>query len=567
MNSKTKLLLICLIFALFNVVAVSASDVNSTDLGLNHAEDSIAIDSNDADKLSSVSDENVISLNNNSDTLNQDLNQDNNHVNANGKEVVKLNSNINSVSNKVVKGNYFQIYLKDSNNQVIKNANVTFKLDSTNYNAVTNSKGIASLKISKNPGSYSVTASFKGTDEYKSVSKTFKITVLKTTSIIIGNDILLTNGYLKLYLKSAYASAISGKTLTITVGNKNFTKKTNSEGIVVIKPQLSTKTYLVTVTFAGDDDAAASSASKNVSGIKGNAKNPFNSAVPSKNGVPDLDYMTASFVMGDGDAKYTLLKTQYRNVIKRDSYSLYLHNKLTKYVFFTSKAQPKLFHMVTREKWNVIERAINTKIVLKNKYNYWPSQITVNLKGKAYTYPEVRDEQDTGYTCGPTSCSMCSQVLRNYVNEWHLGVKAGSNYWDGSSTSGLKKALEKFNMKCSYYYKSSFDKALKELKKGGCALVFHTWSHYVAILDISADGKKVLVGNPSGDYDHGSHGIPTNWLTVEYMKTCFNDYDTSGLIVKLKYNLSKTVKSKINNLYSNLGGWDRANTNERIPQL
>ena len=122
-------------------------------------------------------------------------------------------------------------------------------------------------------------------------------------------------------------------------------------------------------------------------------------------------------------------------------------------------------------------------------------------------------------------------------------------------------------MKCSYYYQSSFDKALKELKKGGCALIFHTWSHYVAILDISADGKKVLVGNPSGDYDHGSHGIPTNWLTVSYMKTCFNDYDTSGLIVKLNYNLSKSTKTQLSYLYSNLGSWSRGNTNERLPQI
>ena len=176
--------------------------------------------------------------------------------------------------------------------------------------------------------------------------------------------------------------------------------------------------------------------------------------------------------------------------------------------------------------------------------------------------------QDTGYTCGPTSSSMCSQVLRNYVNEWHLGVKSGTNYYDGSSTSGLKRGLEKFNMKCTVYYKSSFySKAIKELKKGGCALIFHTWGHYVAVLDISSDGKKVLVGNPSGDYDHGSHNIPTNWMTVDYLYNQFNDYDTSGLIVKLKYSLSKTTKTQVKNFYSNMGSWSRGNTNERIPQI
>ena len=214
----------------------------------------------------------------------------------------------------------------------------------------------------------------------------------------------------------------------------------------------------------------------------------------------------------------------------------------------------------------MIERAINTKLVLKNSHKYWPSQITVSLKGKAYHYSEVRDIQNTGYTCGPTSCSMCTQVLRNYVNERYLGNQAGSNPYSGSSTSGLKYALEQNHFKCAYYYKSSFGTALKHLKKGGCALVFHTWNHYVAILDISKNGKKVLVGNPSGDYNHGSHKIPTNWLTVKHMYGRFNNYDTSGLIVKLKYNLGKATKAKMNNLYSSMGpNWARANTHERIP--
>ena len=87
-------------------------------------------------------------------------------------------------------------------------------------------------------------------------------------------------------------------------------------------------------------------------------------------------------------------------------------------------------------------------------------------------------------------------------------------------------------------------------------------------MDISKDGKKVLVGNPSGDYDHGSHKIPTKWLTVKYMKGRFNDYDTSGLIVKLKYNLKKSTKTKLNKFYYSMGsGWTRQNTSERIPQI
>ena len=48
----------------------------------------------------------------------------------------------------------------------------------------------------------------------------------------------------------------------------------------------------------------------------------------------------------------------------------------------------------------------------------------------------------------------------------------------------------------------------------------------------------------------------------------FNNYDTSGLIVKLKYSLSTSKKTQLRNLYSSMGtGWVAKNTNERIPQI
>lgn len=482
--------------------------------------------------------------------------------------VLKLGSILSPVGNAVIYGNKFYSDLTDVNGNYIANAKMTFVINGKTYTANTNSIGRAGFKVSLNSGQYSMQINYGGNDYYSSISTAITLFVRASTTLVIGNSILLTNGYLRIYLKSNEQSAISKKQVKITINNNVYIKTTNSEGIVIFKPKLGTGKLTVTVEFDGTTYVGESSSQKQVTGIKGNPKDPFKSKIPLKNGVPNVDYMTGSYVMGDGDMKYTLTKAQYKAVIKRDSYALFLKKKLSKYVVFKSKAEPKLFHILKREKWNVIERAINTKIVKKNKHGYWPGSVTVSLKGKSYTYPEVRDEQNTGYTCGPTASSMCSQVLRNYYCEKYLTKKGDATPSEGSSTKGLKRALEKCHFKCSIYYKSSFTKALKQLKKGGCALVFHTWGHYVAILDISKDGKKVLVGNPSGDYDYGSHKIPTNWLTVKYMKKRFNNYDTSGLIVKLKYKLSKATKTKINNYYSSMGTkWSRQNTNERLVQI
>lgn len=264
--------------------------------------------------------------------------------------------------------------------------------------------------------------------------------------------------------------------------------------------------------------------------------------------------------MGDENAKYTLKKSQYREVLKRDSQCLFLHGKLTKYTFFKTKNHPGLNHIIKREKWNVIERAVNAKLVKKNKNDYWPGKITVTLKGKSYKYPFVRDVQNNGYTCGPTSCSMCSQVLKNYVCEKYIAKLAKTDR-TGTSCPNMIKALSKNNFEATYFFKFTFNQALKELKNGGCALVFHVNNHYVSILDISSNGKKVLVSNFYGSYA----GIPTKWVKVSYMKKKFSPKWDESLLVKLNYKLSDSTINSINSYYNSMGkNWVAQNTNHGI---
>ena len=586
MNLKTKWTLLCLILVLFSISAVSASDDNLTDVV--ELADEVQVDSvgvevsenvtgDEADGNLSASSEEVIdtlSTNiNETDSLKSTVSVESNNVlrspNKNNAVAAtsKKKAGFASVRYAIAKGTYYQAYLKGADGKPIPNVPVTMTIKGKDYKVTTDSLGLAKLKINLPYGKYGIKLTFNGNSRYYDVTKSFNFFVGKKTFVVIQNDKLFTNGYLRVYLRGDSFSYVANKTLKISVGTKKFTKVTNSEGMVVFKPNAGKGFRKVSVTFDGTFNIVGSHAEKRVAGLLGNAKNPLQFKLPIKDGVPDVDYMVGNYVMANGNAKYTILKSQYLQVIQRDSRSLFLFNKLTKYTFFKSKSEPKYNQLIHRAKWNVIEREIYKIVVPQNQYNYWPDQITVSLKGKTLTYSAVRDTQDTGYTCGPTSASMCTQVLRNYVNEHYLAVKSGSDAYSGSSTSGLKAGLESFNMKCTYYYKSSFKMALNELKKGGCALIFHTWGHYVAILDISKDGSKVLVGNPSGDYDHGSHDIPTNWLTVDYMYSVFNDYDTSGLIVRLGYSLSKSTVKQLNMFYNNMGTYDNHNTNERIPNL
>ena len=465
-------------------------------------------------------------------------------------KISKIDTKLSPSANFLIKGKYFYVDLIDSKNNPISSKRIKLKINGATHKKTTDKNGRTGIKINLRPSNYKFNIKFAGDNYHKACERNIDFRVMQYTYIDIANTRLLSNGFLRIYLKDHSSSAISHKNLVIKVANKKFNMKTDSEGIVVIKPKLANETYNVVVKYG------KYWTSKKINGIIGNVKDPLNESIPLKKGIPDVDLMPKNYVMGDGSATYTLTKVQYMEVLKRDSHCLFLNNKLSKYTFFKTKSHPDTNHVLKREKWNVIERALNVKLVKANRYSFWPSKITVSLKGKAYTYSEVRDPQNTEYTCGPTSASVCSQVLRNYLSEKYLAKNAGSKPVIGTPCHGMIKALGK-NFNCTYFYKNSFDNALKELKKGGCALIFHTRYHYVTILDISKDGKKVLVSNSYKSFNN----IPSKWLTVSYMKTRFVPVNDDGLIVRLNYSLSNSTKHSVNCFYKSMGtNWVRQNT-------
>ncbi|WP_295112345.1 hypothetical protein [uncultured Methanobrevibacter sp.] len=467
----------------------------------------------------------------------------------------KISTSIIYQSNFVLNNNYFYSFLKDENGNGISSKKITLILNGKTYVKKTNVNGRIAIKIKSSSKKLSIYYKFDGDDYYFRTSKKVNFYVNEHTSLNIGNSKLITGGYLRIYLKGEGYSSYWKKTITVTVGNLKFSKKTNAEGIVIIRPNMDVGKYKVSARYGKYYTF------KIMYCYKAIAKDPLKEVVPLKNGAPDIDVMTGNYVGGDGSRTYILTKSQYMEVLKRDSQCLFLKNKLTKYVFFKTKHYPNTYHILNREKWNVIEKAINEKLVDANTYGYWPGIIKVSLKGRSYSYPEVRDWQDTAYTCGPTSCSMCSQVLKNYLCEAYIAKYAHSTKAFGTSCSDMSKVLEKKNFKCEYYYRNSFAYALNELKKGGCALVFHARNHYVAILDISTNGKLVLVSNSYGTYDN----IASKWLSVSYMKTrYYKNYD-DGLIVRLNYNLNDNIKNQISCYYSNfVPNWAAHNTRETV---
>ena len=413
MPKKSTFMFFFIILLFLVIGAASANDNNSTDV-IRETQDDTPITSADLNENDSNDNEKTLkSTNEKSDELKSDSSSNiiksastptNNNV---AKSTTKTKLKITTYANFVKKGSKYYMYLVDSNGNPVVKKKVKVTLNGKTYKKTTGNFGKFAVKIKSKKSSVTLKIKSSANSKYYGLSKKIRVYIQNSFKIKIGNSKLLTNGYLRVYLQGA-KKAISKKTLNIWVGKNKFTKKTNSEGFIIIKPQVGAKNYKVTVKLG------KYKRSKNVVCIEGDVLDPLQHSIPTINGIPDVDMMPENYVMGDGNAKYTLSKAQYKETITRDSHCLFLYDKLPKYAFFKTKASPNTYHILKREKWNVIERAINTKLVRAFKYSYWPGSITVNLKGKSYTYPIVRDVQNTGYNCGPTSASVCSQALKNY---------------------------------------------------------------------------------------------------------------------------------------------------------
>ena len=101
---------------------------------------------------------------------------------------LKDSSKITSSTGTIPVGDSYTVTLKDSSGKALSNKKIVFTFDGKSYTKTTNSKGQASLAISKGPGTYSVNVSYGG-DSYHSGSKLSKNVKTSNSMISIANVI------------------------------------------------------------------------------------------------------------------------------------------------------------------------------------------------------------------------------------------------------------------------------------------------------------------------------------------------------------------------------------------
>lgn len=147
---------------------------------------------------------------------------------------------------------------KDEYGHLVKNKKVTFTVNGKSYTATTNSKGVASVKISLNKkGIYTYSVKYAGDNTYDKNTTKAKLTITALPTSLATKKYTFKKAKktkaIKVTLKSG-TRVLKSKKITLKVNGKTYSAKTNSKGVATIKVSLSKKgTYKYTAKFAGDN--------------------------------------------------------------------------------------------------------------------------------------------------------------------------------------------------------------------------------------------------------------------------------------------------------------------------
>ena len=146
-------------------------------------------------------------------------------------------------STKILRGTYFKIYLYDNESNAISGQSVRFTVNGKTYSRITNSNGMASLKIGLAAGKYKMKISNVG-GAYESATKTVTITSYKlATAITPASKTVYKGNAFTITLKDKSGNVLSGQKVTFKIYGKTYTKTTNSNGKASLTINLKAKNY------------------------------------------------------------------------------------------------------------------------------------------------------------------------------------------------------------------------------------------------------------------------------------------------------------------------------------
>lgn len=181
-------------------------------------------------------------------------------------ETTKIQTTITSEDKTVIKGEEFSVTLRDNASAPIANKDVQFILDNKTSNSTTDENGVAKLKITDGPGTYSVKYSFSA-DGYEDCENSTDILVIADgISKITGKDYIAYVDFTNTYSVKLTVDGVPlvGRTVVFKINGKTYTKKTNSHGNAKINIDEPYGLYRIIYSFAGEEGIGAVSGASEI---------------------------------------------------------------------------------------------------------------------------------------------------------------------------------------------------------------------------------------------------------------------------------------------------------------
>ena len=149
---------------------------------------------------------------------------------------IKMASALTGSGTSIVKGKKYTVTLKNSKGKVLAGRTVVFTINGKTFKKKTNSKGIATLKMSLPANrTYDLTYSYAGSSYYGNSSKTVSLFVKTPTEFVKSGSSVVQGKSYYLTLKDSNGNVLAGKNVKITYRGKTYLKTTNSKGKVGLK--------------------------------------------------------------------------------------------------------------------------------------------------------------------------------------------------------------------------------------------------------------------------------------------------------------------------------------------
>lgn len=149
---------------------------------------------------------------------------------------IKMASALTGSGTSIVKGKKYTVTLKNSKGKVLAGRTVVFTINGKTFKKKTNSKGIATLKMSLPANrTYNLTYSYAGSSYYGNSSKTVSLFVKTPTEFVKSGSSVVQGKSYYITLKDSNGNVLVGKKVKITYRGKTYLKTTNSKGKVSLK--------------------------------------------------------------------------------------------------------------------------------------------------------------------------------------------------------------------------------------------------------------------------------------------------------------------------------------------